>query len=95
MTRTPDITGPVRSCAGCGARAPQRSLVRFVAVDGALVLDPRRRRPGRGAYLHRDPTCAQAFVARRGPVRSLRSNPARAAREALVGALHASTEAEA
>ncbi|MCW5891892.1 MAG: YlxR family protein [bacterium] len=95
MTRRPDIAGPVRSCAGCGARAPQQALVRFVAVAGALVLDPRRRRPGRGAYLHRDASCAQSFIARRGPVRSLRCNPARAAREALVGALTAPTEAEA
>lgn len=95
MTQATDIAGPIRSCAGCGARAPQATLVRFVAIAGALVLDPRRRQPGRGAYLHRDPACAQAFIARRGPVRSLRCNPARPVREALVGALTAATEAEA
>ena len=46
---------PIRTCVGCGARAPQAALVRFVAARRP----PRRRsrvveRPGRGAYLHRD-----------------------------------------
>jgi len=74
---------PVRTCVGCGRRSPQAELVRFVARGGRLVLDPRRRLGGRGAWLHRLPGCWGDFVQRRGAVRSLRAAPARAAREAL------------
>ena len=28
---------PIRTCAGCGRKAPQRELIRFAAVDGALA----------------------------------------------------------
>src|ERR687885_653800 len=39
---------PIRSCAGCGRRAPKRELTRFVARDGALI--PGASLPGRGVY---------------------------------------------
>lgn len=87
------MTTPIRTCVGCGARAPQGDLVRFVAVAGALALDERRCLPGRGAYLHRQPSCWTALVRRRGAVRSLRATPSRAAREALLETLAASVEA--
>jgi len=74
---------PIRTCVGCGVRAPQPSLVRFVATGPGLTLDARRRLPGRGAWLHREPACWDAFVRRRGAVRSLRTAPSRAARDAL------------
>ena len=80
---------PVRSCVGCGERAPQRTLIRFVAADGELAPDRGRRAPGRGAYLHQRPACWAAFVRRRGPVRSLRRTPAPAERERLVAVLAA------
>jgi predicted RNA-binding protein YlxR (DUF448 family) len=80
-------SAPVRTCVGCGSRAPQGQLVRLVAAGRDLVLDPRRRLPGRGAWLHREPACWGAFVERRGTVRSLRSTPSREAREALRSAL--------
>jgi predicted RNA-binding protein YlxR (DUF448 family) len=79
--------GPVRTCVGCAARAPQATLVRLVAREGRLAVDLRRRASGRGAYLHREATCWTAFVARRGPVRSLRCSPAREERQQLVEAL--------
>jgi predicted RNA-binding protein YlxR (DUF448 family) len=68
---------------GCGQRASQADLVRFVTVDTGLRLDPHRRLPGRGAWLHRVPRCWDAFVQRRGVVRSLRATPTHVAREAL------------
>jgi predicted RNA-binding protein YlxR (DUF448 family) len=68
---------------GCGEQAAQAELVRFVAADGALVLDPRRRLSGRGAWVHRRPACWDHFVERRGAVRSLHIAPTRLAREAL------------
>jgi uncharacterized protein len=84
----------VRSCAGCGERAPQGELVRMTWRDGALRRDGARRADGRGAYLHGRPACWNAFVARRGPVRSLRTAVPRAAREALVRDLGANASRE-
>jgi uncharacterized protein len=85
---------PVRSCVGCGTRAPQAELVRMTWRDGALRRDGARRADGRGAYLHGRPACWNAFLARRGPVRSLRTAVPRAAREALVRDLGASASRE-
>jgi hypothetical protein len=47
-----EISGPVRSCIGCGARKAQSELTRLVVgPEGGLVVDRKRRLPGRGAYL--------------------------------------------
>ena len=79
---------PIRTCVGCGERAPQSDLVRFIAAGDALVVAGRgRRAPGRGAYLHGRPVCWAAFAKRRGSVRSLRWTPSPAARERLVESL--------
>jgi len=85
---------PIRTCVGCGERGPQVTLVRIVGAIDGLRLDPRRRAPGRGGYLHRTPSCWNAFVRRRGRVRSLGLNPGRPEREHLVAALVASSPAE-
>jgi hypothetical protein len=49
----PAITGPVRSCIGCGTKRAQAELTRIVvgAEGGSVVVDRKRRHPGRGAYL--------------------------------------------
>ena len=86
--------GPVRTCVGCGGRAPQRELRRFVAGRPGLRLDRTGRAPGRGAYLHARAECWQTFVRRRGPVRSLRCSPTIAERAALVAILSAAAEGE-
>jgi hypothetical protein len=82
---------PLRTCTGCGARAPRGTLVRFVASNGGLALDAPGHAPGRGAYLHGHAECWRAFVRRRGPVRSLRLTPPPSERERLVAALAART----
>jgi predicted RNA-binding protein YlxR (DUF448 family) len=64
--------GPVRSCAGCGRKAPQAELLRFAAVDG--VLWQGRTLPGRGAYTCRPLSCFERAVANRGFNRVLRQN---------------------
>jgi predicted RNA-binding protein YlxR (DUF448 family) len=52
-------------CVGCRARAAQSDLLRL-AVDGSFVTpDTAARMPGRGAYLHADPGCAEAAARRR------------------------------
>jgi hypothetical protein len=85
---------PVRSCVGCGARAPQDALIRMTWHEGALRPDGVERAGGRGGYLHRRAACWQAFVVRRGSIRSLRAPVPRAAREALVHELAAAGRSE-
>jgi predicted RNA-binding protein YlxR (DUF448 family) len=54
--------GPIRTCAGCGRRAPQRDLLRFAAREGVLVAG--RTEPGRGAYTCRDLACFERAAER-------------------------------
>jgi predicted RNA-binding protein YlxR (DUF448 family) len=61
---------PVRTCAGCGRKAPQSELLRFAAVAGALA--PGRRLPGRGVYTCRRLACFERAYARRAFNRVLR-----------------------
>jgi predicted RNA-binding protein YlxR (DUF448 family) len=72
---------------GCGQRASQPTLIRTTWRGGGLARDAGRRSPGRGGYLHDDAACWQMFVARRGPLRSLRVAVPRPVREAFVGQL--------
>ena len=64
------MTEPIRSCVGCGRKAPQSELLRFVAEDGRLV--PGGRKPGRGAYTCRRLACFERAVSRRAFNRTLR-----------------------
>jgi predicted RNA-binding protein YlxR (DUF448 family) len=66
------VTGhvPTRTCAGCGARAPQSELIRFVARNGELV--PAADAPGRGVYTHRRLACFERAASRRAFARTLR-----------------------
>ena len=61
---------PIRTCAGCGRKAPQAELLRFAAVDGRLT--PGRTLPGRGVYTCRHLSCFERALARRGFNRALR-----------------------
>lgn len=47
-------------------------MLRVVAVDGALVPDPRRRHTGRGAWVHPDIGCLRLAERRRAFPRALR-----------------------
>jgi predicted RNA-binding protein YlxR (DUF448 family) len=64
------VSAPIRTCAGCGRKAPQAELVRFVARDGALLHAPKG--PGRGAYTCRRLACFERAAARRAFNRTLR-----------------------
>lgn len=49
---------PLRMCAGCGEMKPKQELVRVVkSPDGEISLDLTGKKPGRGAYVCRDPNC--------------------------------------
>jgi predicted RNA-binding protein YlxR (DUF448 family) len=64
------VTEPIRSCIGCGRKAPQEEFLRFAAVDGELV--PGDGVPGRGAYTCRRLACFERAVSRRAFNRTLR-----------------------
>jgi predicted RNA-binding protein YlxR (DUF448 family) len=61
---------PTRTCAGCGRKADQAELVRFVARDDALT--PGRHAPGRGVYTCADVACFEHARDRHGFARTLR-----------------------
>jgi len=61
---------PLRTCVGCGRRAPKHELVRFTGRDG--VLSARWTASGRGAYTCRDAACFERATARGAFARSLR-----------------------
>ncbi len=61
---------PIRTCAGCGRKAPQAELIRFVSKGGVLM--PGRREPGRGVYTCRRLTCFERAAGKRAFARVLR-----------------------
>jgi uncharacterized protein len=67
----------VRTCVGCRGRAAASELLRVTAGTDAhgrpaVVPDPRRTAPGRGAHLHPDPGCYDLAVRRKAFPRALR-----------------------
>ena len=67
--RVRTASAPIRTCTGCGRKAPQSELLRFHARDGALVAGPGA---GRGVYTCRRLACFERAVASRGFNRTLR-----------------------
>ena len=63
---------PVRTCVGCRKRALRSELLRVVAVHGQVVVDERRRLPGRGAWLHPERDCLALAIRRKALPRALR-----------------------
>jgi uncharacterized protein len=64
------VSEPIRTCAGCGRKAPQAELLRFVATGGTLTHAPKA--PGRGVYTCRRLSCFERAVERRAFNRTLR-----------------------
>ena len=64
------MSDPVRTCAGCGRKAPQAELLRFVARDGVLTQSPKGA--GRGVYTCRRLSCFERALDRRAFNRTLR-----------------------
>jgi predicted RNA-binding protein YlxR (DUF448 family) len=63
-------SAPVRTCVGCGRKAPQSELLRFVAPEGTLRAG--RHQQGRGAYTCRRLACFERAASRRAFARVLR-----------------------
>jgi predicted RNA-binding protein YlxR (DUF448 family) len=66
------VSEPIRTCVGCGRKAPQADLVRFAAPAGVLEADRGQRLPGRGAYTCPRPSCFEKAAAHRAFARTLR-----------------------
>jgi len=62
----------VRTCVGCRERTAKSDLLRLVWQDFGVVVDQRHAKPGRGAYLHRNPECLSQALRRRTVGRALR-----------------------
>ena len=58
---------PMRQCLGCREMKPKKELVRVVrSPEGEVSLDLTGKKPGRGAYVCRNPEClAKARKAKR------------------------------
>jgi uncharacterized protein len=64
---------PERTCVGCRQTASKRSLLRVSrSADGVVRTDPSGSAVGRGAYVHREPTCVDLAIRRGGMARALR-----------------------
>ncbi|WP_380169911.1 YlxR family protein [Kineococcus sp. DHX-1] len=65
----------MRTCVGCRRRGERSSLLRVVVAPdeaGVLLVDVRRRLPGRGAWLHQSSACLELADKRRAWSRALR-----------------------
>ena len=83
----PQPTGePVRTCVGCRRRDAASRLLRVVADGTTVVVDPRRRAPGRGAHVHPDAACVALAVKKRAFGRTLRAPVEAAAAGAVLTA---------
>lgn len=66
---------PHRTCVACRATRPKRDLVRIVRTpEGEVLVDPRGKAPGRGAYLCRQRSCWTTALAQRRLEKALRSS---------------------
>lgn len=53
---------PQRTCVACGRKASQAELRRMAISGGRVLWDPRRRLPGRGAYVCPRRECLEALA---------------------------------
>ncbi len=52
---------PLRKCIGCNEMKPKKELVRVVkSPEGEISLDLTGKKPGRGAYVCKNPGCLQS-----------------------------------
>ncbi len=64
---------PIRTCIGCRGKFPQKTLIRFVSLEGQMLQhDEKKKLPGSGAYVCLAETCIQkAFFRKNSKYRLL------------------------
>ena len=80
---------PMRMCVGCREMKPKRELIRVVrSPEGEVSMDPMGKKPGRGAYVCRNPECLKRAIKQRQLERQLEVTLT----EEVVSALQAAME---
>ena len=80
---------PMRMCVGCREMKPKRELIRVVrSPEGEVSMDPVGKKPGRGAYVCRNPECLKRAIKQRQLERQLEVTLT----EEVVSALQAAME---
>jgi predicted RNA-binding protein YlxR (DUF448 family) len=74
---------PIRTCAGCGGRAPRAEMRRVALSEDRRSLEWRST-GGRGTYLHESADCVRRFVDAKKAIPGLRVRMERAERLRLV-----------
>ena len=81
---------PMRQCLGCREMKPKPELLRVVrSPEGEVSLDPRGKKPGRGAYVCRSADCLRRAVKSRALSRALQVEIPDEVMERLAGAIEA------
>ncbi len=75
---------PIRTCIGCRQAEGKRTFVRIVRTPQGVVVDPTGKLAGRGAYVHRSPTCWEAALKGNRIEQALRTKLTAAERTALI-----------
>ena len=57
---------PVRRCLACRRAVAKPNLVRLAVAGGNVIVDPRARQPGRGAYVCGDSDCLEVALRKDG-----------------------------
>lgn len=55
---------PQRMCVACRQSQDKKNLVRLVRTSEGVFIDETGKLPGRGAYLHADPSCWEIGVSK-------------------------------
>ncbi len=63
---------PMRICKACGISKEKAELIRLVAYDGKVFVDPSGKANGRGAYICKSLACLENALEKRSLNRALR-----------------------
>ena len=66
---------PMRRCIGCMESFPKKELIRFVAKEDKVEIDPTGKSNGRGVYLCRKEECFDIAIKKRAFSRGLEIAP--------------------
>ena len=86
---------PMRQCLGCREMKPKPELIRVVrSPEGEISLDPRGKKPGRGAYVCPNEDCLRRAVRSRALSRALETQIPDEVMESLAAALEADDDGQ-